>query len=423
MNYRFSDIGEKLSGHSGIVELMDDLGHALSQRACDSTVMMGGGNPAHIPEMLQLWHDRVSQILAERETFERVLGNYDPPSGNLRFREAVAQCLHNRFGWDLGPRNIATTCGGQTAFFFLFALLAGCSSGQQRRILLPLCPEYIGYADQGLDDLALEARKPIIRELPDHRFKYSIDFENLNLGPETAALCVGRPTNPTGNVLTDAEITRLATLAQNNDIPLIIDNAYGAPFPNAVFTPIQPMWRPGMILSLSLSKLGLPGTRTGIVVADEEIATRITSMAGVVGLANPNLGQAIVTPLLESGELIRYSDEVIQPYYRNKSQLAQNLVEDYFGDNFPYGIHVSEGAFFLWLKFPELPIPTLELYKRLKECGVLIVPGESFFYGLEAEDDHWAHRHQCIRVTFSQPEPLMQKGIATLADELMRLHS
>ena len=44
-------------------------------------------------------------------------------------------------------------------------------------------------------------------------------------------ICVSRPTNPTGNVITDEELMKLDLLAQQRDIPLVIDNAYGVPFP------------------------------------------------------------------------------------------------------------------------------------------------------------------------------------------------
>ena len=57
-------------------------------------------------------------------------------------------------------------------------------------------------------------------------------------------------------------------------IPLIIDGAYGLPFPNILFSEARPHWNENTILVLSLSKLGLPGVRTGIVVAREEIVRR-----------------------------------------------------------------------------------------------------------------------------------------------------
>lgn len=73
------------------------------------------------------------------------------------------------------------------------------------------------------------------------------------------ALCVSRPTNPTGNVLTDGEIAELATLAAQYGIPLMIDNAYGMPFPNIIFPDMvegssAPYWDENIVLSMSLRR-------------------------------------------------------------------------------------------------------------------------------------------------------------------------
>ena len=79
-----------------------------------------------------------------------------------------------------------------------------------------------------------------IEKLNDRFFKYRIDFDKLEIRENTAAMCVSRPTNPTGNVLTDDEMSKLFSLAELNKIPLIVDNAYGEPFPSIIFTTIQP---------------------------------------------------------------------------------------------------------------------------------------------------------------------------------------
>jgi valine--pyruvate aminotransferase len=426
MEFQFSDIGRRLSGHSGINELMDDLGHALSG-AHGEMFMMGGGNPAHIPAVQAVWRARLAEIVGDAGECDRMLTNYDPPAGNGRFREAVAACLARTYGWPLTAKNVAVTCGGQSAFFLLFNLLAGRTGGETRRILLPLVPEYIGYADQGLAESMFASRRPRIEMCGEHAFKYHIDFDALGLegpssGDDIAAIAVSRPTNPSGNVLTDDEVARLDELANRRGIPLVIDNAYGAPFPGAVFERIQPVWDPGVILTFSLSKLGLPGVRTGIVVADEDIVRRIASMTAIVGLANTNVGQTMVRPLLESGELVRLSREVIQPFYLEKSRAAAAAVRAEFGESFPYAIHRSEGAFFLWLWFPDLPITTRELYQRLKARGVLIVPGEYFFFGLDGGDP-WPHASQCVRMTFSQAADTVARGVALMADELRRVHA
>lgn len=426
MNLKLSTIGQSLAGPSGIVDLMDDLGaalHAAHQDDASEMLMLGGGNPAHIPEVQTVWRERLQEIVQDQPLCDRMFANYDGPAGNPKFRDAMALFLRNTYGWDVGPENIAITNGGQTAFFFLFALLAGENSqGVKQRILLPLMPEYIGYADQGLSPGTFQSYRPLVDKLDDHTFKYRIDFDALQITSDIAAICVSRPTNPTGNVLTDSEVQRLAELAAENDIPLLIDNAYGEPFPGAVFEPIAPAWQPNTVMTFSLSKLGLPGTRTGIVLADPEIIQAIRSMTGIVGLANNNIGQTMVEPMLRSGQIRELSQQVVRPYYLAKSQLAQSLIKQHFADHFPYLVHRSEGAFFLWLWFPELPVSTRKLYERLKKRGVLIVPGEYFFFGLDPNDDDWQHRSQCIRLTFSQSESVVARGIQMIADELKSLH-
>jgi valine--pyruvate aminotransferase len=311
--------------------------------------------------------------------------------------------------------------GGQTAFFFLFNALAGhYPDGRHKKILLPLVPEYIGYANQSLGSQIFAATKPRIELIGDHDFKYRVDFDAISIDRDIAAICVSRPTNPTGNVLTDDEVAHLAQLARQHDIPLMIDNAYGAPFPNAIFTRVVPFWDEHVILTLSLSKLGLPGTRTGIVIARPSIVSALASMTSIVGLANTNVGQAIVQPLMESGEILRLSNEVIQPYYREKSLQARAWIDQAFDPTLPYRVHASEGAFFLWLWFEGLPITSRELYQRLKARGVLVVPGHYFFFGLSDQD--WPHQHECLRVSFAMPDKVVREGIEIIADEVARAY-
>ena len=417
----WSEFGQGLCCGSGIGELMDDLGHALTAGG-DHIHMLGGGQPAHIPAMDALWRQRIEAIAATSGELEHMLGNYEPPAGSTHFRQAIARLFSQEFGWDLSAENIAITMGGQTAFFSLFNALAGrFSDGRQKKILLPLVPEYIGYADQSVSGSMFRSVKPRIELTGKHEFKYRVDFDHLTVTDDIAAICVSRPTNPTGNVLTDDEINRLAALAKAHDIPLIIDNAYGAPFPNVIFTEAKPIWNEHIILTLSLSKLGLPGTRTGIVIATPEITKAIASMTSIMGLANTNTGQAIVQPLVESGEILRLSNEVVQPFYREKSLQAQAWVKQYFDPQLNYHIHRSEGALFLWAWFEGLPISSHELYERLKARHVLIVPGSYFFFG--QDDSDWKHRDECIRINFTMPAEDVETGIRIIGEEVSKAYA
>ena len=421
MKWELSTFGKNLCEGSGIGELMDDLGEALAKGG--DIKMLGGGQPAHVPEMDAMWRKRMEEIMAEPEALEKMLVNYDAPIGSEAFRKAVADLFRKEFGWNLSEKNIAITMGGQTAFFFLFNALAGrFPDGRRKKILLPLLPEYIGYANQAVGEDFFEAIPARIEKLGEHRFKYRVDFEALNPGDDIAAICASRPTNPSGNVLTDDEIEKLRVICKEKGIPLIIDNAYGAPFPNVIFSEVNPVWDEEMILTLSLSKIGLPGTRTGIVVASEEVCRAVSSMTSIVGLANSNIGQEIMRPLIESGEVLRLSKEVVKPFYEGKSRQAQDWIAEYFGERFPYYVHRSEGALFLWLWFEGLPIPTKELYQRLKKRNVLVVPGEYFFFGLP-DDQKWQHTRECVRMTYTMPAEDVESAIKVIAEEVEKAFS
>lgn len=421
MKFQFSKIGGKLAGGSGIGDLMDDLGNALAN-AGPNLKMLGGGQPAQIPSINKIWQQRLREISQDDAASRKMLTTYDPPQGNPDFIKAVADLLKNSFGWNLGPENIALTSGGQTAFFYLFNLLAGeMPNGTKRKILFPLVPEYIGYAAQGLDPDMFRAFRPDIELTAPNEFKYHIDFEKLHIEPDVAAICVSRPTNPTGNVLSDGEVKKLSDIAKQNGIPLIIDNAYGAPFPEIIFVDAKPFWDEHIILTLSLSKLGLPGTRTGIVVGNPEIISAISSMTAITGLSNPSIGQQITLPLIRSGEILRLSDQVIRPFYREKSLIAREAAHEIFGHAFPWHMHVSEGALFLWFWFPGLPISSGELYQRLKQREVLVIPGEHFFFG--CNDSDWPHRNECIRVSFAMDEQTVRDGLTIIAQQVQKAHS
>ncbi len=410
-----SNFGHKMAIQSGIGQLMDDLGAALAQKG--DVYMLGGGNPAHIGEVERYFRGRMKAMLADGDRFERALGNYDPPGGNMEFIAALAHLLHEQFGWDIGPANIALTGGSQLAFFILFNLFGGpYEDGTTKKVLLPLTPEYIGYSDVGLTPDLFTSRRPMIEYLDEHLFKYHIDFDSLDVTEDVGAICISRPTNPSGNVLTNAELAGLSDIARAARVPLIVDNAYGTPFPHIIFTDADPIWNDNTIVCMSLSKLGLPGTRTGIVIAREEIVEMVARVNAVMSLAPAGIGAALVTDLVRSGEIVRLSQDVIAPFYRAKAQHALDLIARHF-DGLDYRVHRPEGAFFLWLWLPNLPITSQQLYERLKARGVIVVPGHHFFPGLT---DPWSHTTQCLRISYAQSNATVAAGLQAIAEEVRR---
>jgi valine--pyruvate aminotransferase len=162
----------------------------------------------------------------------------------------------------------------------------------------------------------------------------------------------------------------------------------------------------------------LPAARTGIIIAAEEIIDMVSKINAVMSLAPGSMGAAITIDLFRSGRIIDLSRDIIRPFYQQKAQAVLELVYKEF-DGVNYHVHKPEGAFFLWLWFPDLPITSRELYLRLKDRGVVIVPGHYFFPGL-TED--WPHKNECIRVNYSQDAETVSAGIKIIAQQVKKAY-
>ncbi len=412
---QFSNFGNHFSGNSGITTLMEDLSEGLSR---EGMIMMGGGNPAAIPEVQAKLKQTLDELYQSGEMLS-ALANYDGPQGNTAFLETLAEFFREQFGWNITSRNLALTHGSQSAFFVLFNSFAGQSDKNSRKILLPLVPEYIGYSDVGIEDHMFVSREARIQHLDEGYFKYQVDFEHLQVDETIGLICVSRPTNPSGNVLTDDECEHLDSIARRADVPLVVDNAYGTPFPNIIFSEVKPFWNDNTIVCMSLSKLGLPGARTGILIANEDLIRYFANMTAISSLAPSGLGASITRRLITDGALLPLCENVIKPFYQQRLQFAIDSLRSHISDKRLH-IHKPEGALFLWLWFEDLPIASEELYRRLKDKGLVVVPGKYFFPG---QRELSQHADSCIRVSVVQDEESVSRGMQLLAEELQELWS
>ena len=395
---------------------MDDLAELLSGDR--DFLMLGGGNPGRIPAGIERYRECLKKTASDNETFYKQVGLYGEPGGAGSLVSALVELLNSRYEWNLDADNIVLTNGSQNAFFLLFNLFAGPAGNEQRQIVLPITPEYIGYEDVAIHEKFFVANRPVIDLVGEKRFKYRVDFDALDIPANAGAICVSRPTNPTGNVITDQELSRLDSLASDNNIPLIIDNAYGEPFPDIIHRDANLHWHDNIILCMSLSKLGLPAVRTGIIIAAHEVTARIKRMNSIINLTPGSVGPAIAAPLFKSGEILSLSRDHIKPFYAQKAEHALACF-DHSMTGLPAYAHVAEGAIFLWLWFEKLPINSQTLYERLKQRGVIVVPGHYFFPGLDAS---WQHCNECIRVSYAMDDMQVKRGIEIIAEEVIKAY-
>ena len=399
INPALTQIGAQMSNLSGVRAIMKDVIQTLQASAGQDLINLSAGNPLILPEVEQLWRDCTSQLLASPE-YGEVVCRYGSSQGYAPLVEAVVKDFNQRYNLNLSKRNILLTPGSQSLYFYAANAFGGyTSTGEIKQIVLPLSPDYTGYGGVCLVPEALIAYKPTLDiDATSHRFKYRPDFSQLAIAENTGCVIFSRPCNPTGNVLTDDEVNKIAVMAAPHNVPVLIDSAYAPPFPALNFTDMTPKFGGNIVHCMSLSKAGLPGERIGIAIGDEGIIQVLESFQTNMCIHPSRYGQAIAAYAINSGALVEISETVIRPFYQNKFTVLESTLDAAMAQNLPWFLHRGEGAIFAWLWLQDLPITDWEFYQQLKQVGVLIVPGSTFFPGLNQE---WEHKQQCFRISLT----------------------
>lgn len=413
MNPVLSQFGSQMSQLTGVRAIMKDIIETLSNNAGKEFINLSAGNPVILPEVEQLWRDCTHELLDSQE-YGEVVCRYGISQGYAPLIEAVVKDFNTRYNLNLSDRNIMITGGSQALYFYAANAFGGyTASGELRKIVLPLSPDYTGYGGVSLTPEALVAYKPTLEIYEDkHRFKYRPDFNQLEINDQTGCVIFSRPCNPTGNVLSDDEVNKIAALAADHDVPVLVDSAYAPPFPALNFTEMTPQFGDNIIHCTSLSKAGLPGERIGIAIGDPQLIQVLNSFQTNTCIHSSRYGQAIAAKAISSGKLAHIAENIIRPHYQRKVEVLETTLDQAMPEDIPWFLHQGEGAIFAWLWLKDLPITDWEFYQELKQVAVIAVPGSSFFPGLKEE---WLHKQQCLRISLTATEGEIIEGMKRLA--------
>lgn len=406
-------IGAQMSNLTGVRAIMKDIIETLEAGAGQEFINLSAGNPLILPAVEQLWRDCTSELLASSD-YGEVVCRYGSSQGYGPLISAIANDFNHRYGLNLSDRNILITPGSQTLYFYAANAFGGyTTSGNLKQIVLPLSPDYTGYGGVTLVPEALIAYKPTLDiDSAAHKFKYRPDFSQLAITENTGCVIFSRPCNPTGNVLTDDEVQKIAALAAPYDVPVLIDSAYAPPFPALNFTDMTPVFGENILHCMSLSKAGLPGERIGIAIGDEQLIGALESFQTNMCIHPSRYGQAIAARAINSGALADIAVQVIRPYYQSKFAVLEATINQAMPKDLPWFLHRGEGAIFAWLWLKDLPLSDWEFYQQLKQVGVIVVPGSTFFPGLQED---WSHKHQCLRISLTASDQEIETGMQRLA--------
>jgi len=243
--------------------------------------------------------------------------HYTPLGGEPSLRAAIAAHASGLYGAPVEPSEVAVCSGAQGALFSLFQLIAG--PGDEVIVLSPYYATYpavvtAGGASMVTVELSIETG-------------FSLDIERIKAAvtPRTRAILINSPSNPSGRILSQANIDALVEIARANDLWLVSDEVYwslcydGAPI--SPFSQRRSGDKIVVINSVSKSH-AMTGFRIGWMIGPKELIDAVTVLAQSLHFGISQFAQdAAVAALAEPA----ISDHVRSVFRERRDALVEAL--------------------------------------------------------------------------------------------------
>ncbi len=221
------------------------------------------------------------------EALRRGDARYTPVAGRAHVRGAIAALHARRTGQAIDASQVLFTAGAQNALFTAALCVAG--PGDEVLALEPLYPTY---------PAALQASGARMLRVP-CRADFRVDLEALaaRIGPSTRALFFATPNNPSGVIMSAAELAVVGELARRHDLWVVVDEVYAGLGPEGR-VPSLAATIPEQVVTLgSLSKShSLPGWRAGWLIGPRELVAHAEALAACMLFGLPGfIQEATVT--------------------------------------------------------------------------------------------------------------------------------
>jgi len=344
---------------------------------------------------------------AAREALARGLTKYTPIGGLDVLKDAVVTKLARDNGLTYARAEIMASCGGKHSLYTAFQALFG--DGDE--VVLP-APYWVSYPEM----LVLAGAAPrIVETTAASGFRMSAAEFEAAIGPQTTAVILNSPSNPTGAVYGAEELRAIAEVALERGLTVITDDIYerltARPVPH--IGTLVPALRPRLVVINSVSKTyAMTGWRIGYTAAPTELIKAMTTLQGQSTTNPTSIAQAAAAAALTGPQ------ECVDAMAREfQARLAMMIA----GMHDIPGVKTTEpeGAFYIFpdvsaffgRKGPDGPVRTatdVAMY-LLRHAGVATVPGEGF----------GAPRH--IRVSYAASRAVLEEGLVRTKQALAAL--
>ena len=293
--------------------------------------------------------------------------HYTPGIGIVPLREKIAAYHSATIGEPVAAENVAVISGAQCGIF-----TAGLITLNPGDHVVAFDPMYVTYRG------ALAARGVTLSQVPLHpenAFRPDIADVRAAILPETKAMLINSPNNPTGAVWPKKTLEELAVICRENDLWLISDEVYYSMTfgkPHVCPRTLADMKnRTISVYSLSKSH-AMTGWRLGWIVADPDTIKAAEQVMGAMLFGSPPFIQAAAITALE--EAVDTVDRIRDLYKHRRDRVCEAV------SSIPkVKIHKPDGGMFLMLDIRETGMDTTEFaWKLLDEQKLALLPGDGF---------------------------------------------
>jgi aspartate aminotransferase len=343
---------------------------------------------------------------AAKRALDEGLTHYPPFAGLPALRAAIAEDATARKGVAVDPANVFVTVGGKGVM--VYAIIAVVDRGDEVIVPDPGYPIY-----ESITRFVGGTPVPIPIRM-EHDFRLDVDELESLITPRTRMVVINSPANPTGGVLTRADIERIAELATRHDLVVLADEIYGRIlYDGAEHVSIASL--PGLadrtiILDGFSKTYAMTGWRMGYAIVPPWLAKTfgtliINTISGVTAFAQAGALEALTGPQDAVDEMVK------------EFRVRRDLIVD--GLNAIEGVRClrPNGAFYVFPEISATGISGAELADRLlTEAGVCVLAGTAFG---GVGSNH-------IRISYANSRENLEEGlrrIAGLVEPLVRANA
>jgi aspartate/methionine/tyrosine aminotransferase len=313
----------------------------------------------------------IRKRIAEQLMSNPTIGKYAPPPGLPELKRKISERLKEQKGLDVDPNTqIIITAGGMQAL--MMAWMTVLEPGDE---VLIASPGFSSHYEQVYLAGGVPVAVPLVEE---QGWRVDVEAYSRAVTGKTKALVLVNPSNPTGSVISEAEMRAIAELALEHDLFVITDDPYEVYVYDdlRLFHMLQiPELGRQIIACASFSKeFAMTGWRVGWILAEEGITNQMLKVQDSFVICAPTISQVASLIALEGGA--GPTLQMVREMEHRREIICERL--DRLPDLFSY--QKPRGAYYIFPRIvPEGLSNSVDFCVRLlRESGVVTVPGSAF---------------------------------------------